>query len=218
MVSLIPDIIIIGIAGTAMNVYEQLTDARDRYNYPVNKISAVIDKLPEVVDSNFIEISGKLADIPLLLKDKRIMFIYLLHKPEKLEERHRLVLSLNIPGDRYFSFIHPGSFVAPSAKICYGNVVLSNSTIQSGVRMGNFNIINSGVTIEHGSVIGDFNFIAANCIIGADVQIGNTNFFGLGSAIREKTVIGKNLFAGMGSLILDNFTDIKVKGQPAKPF
>lgn len=215
---MIPDILIIGVAGTAMNVYEQLTDARERYDYPVNRISVLIDTLPQGFNNPLVEIAGSLSDIPVLLKEKKNRFIFLLHKPEKLKERYLLAQGLGIPGERWFTFIHPGSYVSPSAETGYGCVVLSNSTIQAGVRMGNMNVINSSVTVEHGTTTGNFNFFAAGCIIGADVTIGDCNFLGLGSSVRERTVIGNNLFAGMGSLILDDCSDLKVKGHPAKPF
>jgi acetyltransferase-like isoleucine patch superfamily enzyme len=215
---MIPDIIIIGVAGTAMNLYEQMTDARERFDYPVNRISAVIDTLPEGFSNPLVEIAGTLADIPLLLKEKKNRFIFLLHKPEKLNERYLLAQGLGIPEERWFTFIHPGSYVSPTAETGSGCVVLSNSTIQAGVQLGNMNVVNSSVTIEHGTVAGDFNFFAAGCIIGADVTIGDCNFLGLGSSVRERTVIGNNLFAGMGSLILENCSETKVKGHPAKPF
>lgn len=214
----LPNIIVIGGVGTALNVCEQIVDARERFGYPVNNVSIVIDTREKGEKISGFTVVGKTNDIQELVKDIGNKFIFCLHKQDRLSERYDLALSYGIPEDSYTSFIHPLSFIAKSAIIGYSSVVLSNSTIQSGVTLGNFNIINSNVTIEHETTLGNGNFISANCCIGAGVRIDNFCFLGLNSSVRENTTIGDNVYSGMNSLIINDYTGAKIKGQPAKPY
>lgn len=211
------NIIVIGAVGTARNVCEQIIDARERYDYPVRKVFIVIDSFKKGELISGTKVIGSTSDISELLKDKNNKFIFCLHKPEKLKERYELAGNLNIPVESYISFIHPQAYIAPSVRMGYSNVIMSNTTIQSDIRLGNFNIINSNVTIEHETSLGDGNFIAANCCIGANVKTGNYNFLGLNSTVRENVNFGNNVFVGMNSLVLNDFSDIKIFGQPARP-
>ena len=123
-------------------------------------------------------------------------------------------MSFDIPRDRFTNFIHPLSYVSGNISIGRGNVILSNSSIQSGVTLGDYNIINSGVTIEHETSLGNGNFIAANACIGSKACIGNHCFVGLNSSVRENVSL-HNVFVGMHSLVLGNFSDCMIAGVPA---
>jgi sugar O-acyltransferase (sialic acid O-acetyltransferase NeuD family) len=209
---------LIGAEGTARNIIEQINDARDKYGMDTGLSGIIIDSYKKGEIISGIAVTGGLKDIPSLLKDKRSRFIFALFKPEKMKERHELLLSLGIPAERFVNFIHPLAFVSGSVKTGTGNVILSNTTIQSEVIMGNYNIICSNVTIEHETVIGDTNFIAAGSVIGSKVEIGSHCFIGLNSSVRENTILGDNVLVGMHSLVLSNFSNCKVAGVPAREF
>lgn len=211
-------VFIIGATGTARNIIEQISDAREKHRSDISLAGIVIDSFKKGEVISGVPVAGGLKDIPSLLKDAGNRFIFALYKPEKMKERHHLLVCLGIPAERFVNFIHPMAYVAGSVKMGNGNVILSNTTVQSDVVMGNYNIINSNVTVEHETVLGDASFIAADTVIGSEVKIGNHCFFGLSSSVREKTVLGDNVFVGMHSLVTHDFSECRVRGVPAGEF
>lgn len=209
-------VVIIGCKGTAGNVIHQIIDAIENYKLNWEIAGICIDESAPGSFYTNIPILAGLKDIKRLVKNKSLSFIYALFKPSLMQKRFLLMESLNIPSERYVTFIHPSAYVSQYATIGKGNIIMSNSTIQSGVKTGNNNVINSNVTLEHDTVLGNFNFFAAGCSIGSETIIGNCNFFGLNSCLREKTIIGNNVFAGMGSVITDSFSDAMIYGVPAR--
>lgn len=209
-------IIIIGAVGTALNIIEQMLDARDNYNQPIDPAGIIIDSFEKGNMISGVPVLGTLKEIPVFLSEKDLYFLFALYKPEMLKERYELLQSLNIPLSRFMNFFHPGSYFSGSFSSGVGNIVLSNSTIQSNVILGNFNMINSNVSVEHDTIIGNGNFLAAGSCLGSNVHIGNHCFIGLNSSIRENIVLGNNVFVGMQSAVLKNFNDTVVTGIPAK--
>jgi sugar O-acyltransferase (sialic acid O-acetyltransferase NeuD family) len=209
---------IIGAEGTARNIIEQINDAREKHDMDIGLSGILIDSIEKGKMISGIPVIGGLKEIPSLLSIKESRFIFALYKPEKMKERHEFLLSFEIPIERFVNFIHPLAFVSASVRIGTGNVILSNTTVQSEGAIGNYNIINSNVTIEHEIIIGDANFIAAGSIIGSKVKIENHCFIGLNSSVRENTVLGDNVFVGMHSLVLRDLSNCKVVGVPAIEF
>ena len=209
-------IAIIGGIGTARNIIFQIQDAIKKYNYNIEIAGIIIDK-PELL-SNMpkYEVLGYTSDIKKLLENTDLYFVFCLYRMDLMKERWDLLLSYRIPESRLINFFHPLSYVCENIKTGTGNIILSNSSIQSNVVLGTGNIINSNVTIEHDTLIGNGCFISANACIGAGVSIGNNCFIGLNSSIRENTVIGNNVFVGMHSLVIDNAENCKLAGIPAK--
>ncbi|HCI55269.1 MAG TPA: sialic acid O-acetyltransferase [Bacteroidales bacterium] len=210
-------IAIIGIEGTARNIIEQIDDAVKNHGYQAEIAGVVIDTYPSgSLMAGFPVLCGT-WNIDTLLNDTGISFIFALYKPDKLKERYNILMSYRIPYERFTNFVHPMAYVARSVRMGNGNVILSNSTIQSNVIIGDFNIINSGVTIEHESVLGNGNFIAANSCLGSKVKIGSHCFIGLNSSVRENVTLGDELFVGMHSLVLKDYGNEIITGIPAKP-
>jgi acetyltransferase EpsM len=210
------NIIIIGGVGTARNIIEQILDAKNNHSFNIHLIGIIIDSFEKGSIISGVPVVGNKEDIPVILNDKSIKFLFALFKPEKMKERYHLMGTLNIPLERYASFIHPLAYMSGSVRMGMGNIVLSNSTIQSNVILGNMNIISSNVTIEHETGIGNGNFLAANSCIGSNVKIGNHCFIGLNSSVRENVILKEEVFVGMHSLVLDDFDKCMVAGVPAK--
>jgi sugar O-acyltransferase (sialic acid O-acetyltransferase NeuD family) len=195
-------IIILGGVGTAVNIAEQIIDANKNYNSGIEFLGYAIDDstLGEII--NGYPVLCKTTEVSQRYKSDEIKFIFSLYKPEMMKGRIKLREDLNIPENRFATFIHPSVFIAESTKIGNGNVILSNSTIQQKVTIGNYNIINSNVVIEHETNIGDSNFIAASACVGSKVIIGNGNFLGLNSTVKEEIELADYIFIGMGSNVL----------------
>jgi acetyltransferase-like isoleucine patch superfamily enzyme len=200
-----------------LNIIDQIIDARNNYGHPFDPEGILIDSFNKGRMISGIPVIGTLKDVSEFLKKKELYFLFALYKPEELKTRYDLLVSLKIPITRFTNFFHPLSYRSGSFVCGTGNIVLSNSTIQSNVGMGYFNIINSNVTIEHDSKMGDGNFLAAGVTVGSKVLIGNHCFIGLNSSIRENIVLGNNVYTGMQSAVLQNYDNEIITGVPAKP-
>lgn len=211
-------IIVIGGKGTSINIAESIKDASDNYNKPIELLGFCIDD-PSLGDSiNGIPILCKLPELNNQFgKYSDVKYIFTLYKPSRMKERVELLYAMNIPTEKYVTFIHPTSYIAPSSSIGIGNVILAHSCINSNVRIGNFNIFNQSVIIEHDTQIKKCNFFSAGAIVGSKVEIGDGNFFGIHSAIRENVNINDYNILGMGGVLLNSIFDGKTMiGVPAK--
>jgi sugar O-acyltransferase (sialic acid O-acetyltransferase NeuD family) len=209
------EIVIIGAVGTALNIAEQINDAFHKHNHHQKVIGFCIDSFPVNSVINELPVVSTIAKLnDYLINKPRVKLLYALFRPDIMKARFQLFQQLNIARGKLTNFIHPHSYYSSSSLLGVGNVILSNTTIQSNVSIGDLNIINSNVTIEHDTKIGDGNFIAANVAIGAEVSLGVHNFIGLNSSIREKVSLNE-VFVGMHSLVLSNFRHTKIFGIPA---
>ncbi|SEJ29250.1 transferase hexapeptide (six repeat-containing protein) [Myroides marinus] len=57
---------------------------------------------------------------------------------------------------RFATVIHPTAYVAPSAEIGEGTVVLANAVIQADAKIGKHCIINANVTVDHDAIVEDY--------------------------------------------------------------
>lgn len=211
-------IIVIGGKGTSVNIAESIKDAQDKYNTPIELLGFSIDD-PSLGDNiNGIPILCRISDLQAKYGNcSDVKYLFSLYRPDVMKDRIALLDSLKFSPLKFTTFVHPSSYISPSCSLGLGNVVLSNSCINSYVAIGNFNIINQSVVIEHETVISSSNFFAAGVTVGAKVMIGNGNFFGIHSSIRENVYIGDYNFIGMGACLLTSVSQSKIMaGVPAK--
>ncbi len=77
-------IIIIGAVGTALNVIEQIIDARDNYRHSFEPEGILIDSLEKGALISGVPVIGALKDASLYFKERDLCFLFALYKPEKL--------------------------------------------------------------------------------------------------------------------------------------
>lgn len=211
-------IIVIGGKGTAVCLAEQIVDANKRYGVNIEFLGFCIDD-----DTLGESING----YPILCKTKElkekydkyndVKYLFCLYKLGKMKERTNLLYSYNINENKFYTFVHPSAYVAPSVKIGIGTSVFANCTIQSNVVIGKHNIIDFACIISHDTVIKNNNYIAAAVTIGSNVEINESVFIGLNSTIKENVVLEDCSIIGMGSNVLkDVKKNTKVAGNPAK--
>lgn len=211
-------VVIIGGKGTAIVIADQIYDAHTRFGADIEVLGLALDDR-----SGGDTICGYpiLCDIKKLHceygKYNDVFYIYSLYRPDVIEARSALLYSLDIPKEKFCNFIHPSVMLAKSATLGYGNVLLANLVVNSGVQIGNFNTFNSGVLIGHDTVIGNNNFIAAQVCVGSGVTIGNMNFVGLNSTVRNGLHIGDANIVGMASNVTKDIDNgCVLYGNPAK--
>lgn len=210
-------IIFIGGRGTAIVVADQMWDAKQRYGMDIEVLGLALDDR-----SGGDEINGYpiLCDIKDLYdkygKYDDVKFIYQLYRPDVMRERTAILNNLNIPKEKFATFIHPSVMVAKSAKIGFGNVILANAVVNCNAIIGNFNTVNSGTLLGHDITIGNNNYFAGQVCVGSGLSIGNMNFIGLNTSIRNGISIGDGNIVGMSSNITKSIGDDNVLyGNPA---
>lgn len=212
-------IVIIGGKGTAVVIAEQIYDAANRFNMDVEVLGFAFDDPAYNEGINGWPIlCGTREAFNKYKNDESVKFIYQLYRSDLLKERIELRESLGIPPERYFSFVHPSAYVARSATLGYGNIILANCVVNNNVQIGNMNTMNSNSIIGHDTVIGDNNFIAAHTCIGSSIKVGSGNFTGLNCSVRNYCSIGDYNIIGMASNVLKDVGDrTKLVGNPAHP-
>ena len=210
-------IIFIGGRGTAIVVADQMWDAKQRFGMDIEVLGLALDDR-----SGGDEINGYpiLCDIKDLYekygKYHDVKFIYQLYRPDVMRERTAILNNLNIPMEKFATFIHPSVMVAKSAKIGVGNVILANAVVNCNAIIGNFNTVNSGTLLGHDITIGNNNYFAGQVCVGSGLSIGNSNFIGLNTSIRNGITIGDGNIVGMSSNITKSVGDDNVLyGNPA---
>lgn len=211
-------VVIIGGKGTAVVIAEQIYDSCVRFGKEIEVLGFAFDDPAYKSGINgWPVLCGTRTVYEKYREDESIKFVYALYRSDVLKERIALRESLNIPVERYLSFIHPTAYVAKSAQIGLANIILANCAINCNVLLGDFNTINTNSLIGHDTIIGSNNFIAAHTCIGSGLKIGSGNFTGLNCSIKNYVEIGDYNLIGMASNVVKNVTDNNILiGNPAK--
>lgn len=99
--------------------------------------------------------------------------------------RLELLQRLMDAGYRLPAFVHPAAFVAPSAQLGAGTVVLPFCFVGAGVRTGRGCILNAGALIDHGATLGDAVHAAPGSIIKAGAAVEACTKVESGQVIRS---------------------------------
>jgi len=212
-------VIIIGGKGAAVVVAEQIYDAQNKHNYPIEFLGFAIDDEALGSEINGFPVLAKTREVyEKYLNYADVRFIFQLYKQSVLRERVELHKSLGIPDNRHCTFVHPTCTVSRSAQIGTGSVLLANTVVNPNAVIGKFCTIQSNAIIGHNAVLGDYNFIAAHAIV-ANIVMGERNFIGINATTKNDITIGDDCFIGMASNVTKSLpSGSKVYGNPAKPF
>jgi sugar O-acyltransferase (sialic acid O-acetyltransferase NeuD family) len=209
-------IVVIGGKGTAINVAENIADAADRFGHPVELLGFAIDDLALGSSINGFPVLCGTRETNRLFTDPSVRVIFCLYKPELMQERVALLQSLQIPPSRFATFIHPSAYVARSAHLAEGSVILAHAAVQSNVTLGSCCIVNANSVLEHDTAVGPNCFVAAGAMVGANVRIGKGCFLGLNCTLREQISVGDFAFVGMGANVIRHVPpETVVYGNPA---
>lgn len=212
-------VIILGGKGGAIVIAEQIVDAAER-GLDVEFLGFAFD------DESF---GDEINGFPIVCKTyeayekygacEDVKFIFQLYRPDLMKERIELRESYGIPDDKYYTFVHPLATVVRSAQIGDGVAIMSGVVINPNVIVGNHCTIHSGSLIGHDSTMGHSNFVAAHTVMGSSNRIGDANFFGLNSTCNNYISVGDHCFVAMGTNVIKSIeSEVKVRGNPAKPF
>lgn len=208
--------IVIGGKGTAVDIGEQIVDARERFNANVELLGWAVDDESLGSEINGYPVLCKPGELIGKYDDPEIKLIFCLYRADRMEERVKLLDSYGIPPSRFGNFIHPLACVSKSATMGVGNVLFSHSGLFSNVRMGSHNILYVRSFIGHDTQVGNSNFFVG-AGVGSETVIGNGVFMGMNSTLNGSITIGDYAFVGMGSNVVKSVESRQVVfGNPAR--
>lgn len=211
-------VIIIGGKSSATLIADYIYDAQHTYGKPIECIGFAYDDVQVGEEINGFPVVSKVAEaFRNFEKHKDVKFIFQMYDIQRMSETIAFKDSLNIPFDRYCTFIHPSCMIARSSTIGVGTIILAHSVVNPKARVGNFNSFMSGVTIGHDAIVGNYNLVATQAIV-ANLIMGDRNFIGINATTNNKISIGDDCMIGMASnVVKDVPSGTKCFGNPAKP-
>ena len=141
--------------------------------------------------------------ISILKKNSRgIVAVGCLKKRRKIVKQ---IYKIN-PSFKWEKIISKNSNLSKLTKIGDGTVVISGSTINADVNIGEHCIINTACSIDHDCKIGNFVNISPGSVLAGNVTINDNVLIGLNSTIRENIFIAKNISIGCNSFVNKKIT------------
>ena len=93
------------------------------------------------------------------------------------------------------------AYVADSAKIHEGTIIMHRAFVNSQTIIGINSIINTGAIVEHGANVGNHCHVATKVTINGDAIIGDNSFIGSGATVLQGVNIGENCIVGAGVIV-----------------
>lgn len=210
-------IVIIGGKSSATLIADYIYDAQHKHHVAIECLGFAYDDEPIGADINGFPVLCKVNEAFEKYKDDaEVKFIFQMYDIQDMQKTIDFKDSLNIPKERYCTFIHPSCMVARSAEIGTGTLILAHTVVNPKAIIGEFNSIMSGVTIGHDARVGHYNLVATQAIV-ANLVMGDRNFIGINATTNNKITIGDDCMIGMASnVVKDVPSGTKCFGNPAK--
>lgn len=100
-----------------------------------------------------------------------------------LTARQRITRSICAHGYQMPSLIHRAAFVARTARIGAGCIIMAGALIDTGAVLRETVVAWPGAVVNHDAVIGDNTFLSPGCIVCGGAAVGKNCFVGAGAVI-----------------------------------
>lgn len=137
-----------------------------------------------------------LEDLPKRFPPERYAVLMAIGYHECNALRARKAAEVKTMEYRLASYVSTRAWVAGSAQMGEGCVVLDHVSIEPGVRLGDNVALWSGVVVGHHANIGDHCWLAAGATMGGGARIGNGCFLGLNATIAHEVELGERCLIG----------------------
>jgi sugar O-acyltransferase (sialic acid O-acetyltransferase NeuD family) len=130
--------------------------------------------------------------------------------------RNKFQQNLERKNLQFGTAIHPSAQLGKGVGIGEGSVVMANSVINPGSRVGKHCIVNTAVTIDHDCIIGDFVHLSPGTHLGGGVRIDAFSWIGLGASVINNIHVAEHAIVGAGSVVIRHVEpNTVVAGNPA---
>ena len=93
--------------------------------------------------------------------------------------------------------IHPRAYVAASASVGTGSMVMAGAVVDVRAKIGETSVIWPGACVNHDAEIGANCFVSPNATLCGFVQLGANSFVGAGAAIADRCSVPPSSFIKM---------------------
>jgi sugar O-acyltransferase (sialic acid O-acetyltransferase NeuD family) len=98
------------------------------------------------------------------------------------------------------ALIHPRAYVADSAHVGNGSLVMAGAVVDVRAVIGDAAVIWPSASVSHDARVGDNCFLSPNSTLCGFVQLGANSFVGAGAAVVERTEVPAGTFVKMLSI------------------
>lgn len=148
-------------------------------------------------------IIGRDSDLPDLIQQTPHCLITI-GQIKSASVRHKMFTQLKQMGAIFPTIISPLAYVAATAKIGEGTIVMHQALVNAYAQIGDNCIINSQALIEHDCVIANHCHLSTAARLNGEVQVGEGCMMGSSSTVKQGVSIADNVVIGMGSVVLNN--------------
>jgi sugar O-acyltransferase (sialic acid O-acetyltransferase NeuD family) len=116
---------------------------------------------------------------------------------------------------RLLTLLHPRGYVAPSARLEPGVMVLAGAVVHTAAHLHEGVLINTNAVVEHHCRVGEFAHLAPGAILCGGVTIGPRSLVGPGVVVEKGITVGADCILAAGAVVVHDVPDGKlVKGVP----
>lgn len=169
------DIVLIGGGGHARACVDVI-ESMGKY-----KIVGFIDQNDKAKVFNYPNL-GDESILPKIYKECKNAFIAV-GQIKNCEARKRIYASLKVLNFTLPTIISPLAYVAKTASIDEGSIIMHHALVNSNSKVGKCAILNTKSLIEHDCVVGDFCHISTGAILNGTVIAKDETFVGSGAVV-----------------------------------
>lgn len=157
-------------------------------------------------------------DAVLTYDSSEVLLVNGVGSPASISKRLKAYEYFRTEGYSFVSVIHPGSIVAPEAKLADGVQIMAGAIIQTGCVIEEDAIINTGARIDHDCMIQAHAHVAPGAVLSGNVHVGYRAHVGAGAVVIQNLRLGDDSIVGAGAVVLaDVPASLTVVGVPARP-
>lgn len=121
-------------------------------------------------------------------------------------------------GVKWYTAVHPSVVLSNlDTQVGEGTVIMANSVVNPGARIGKHCIINSGAVIEHDNFIEDFAHISVGAKLAGTVHIGKRTWIGIGAVVSNNISVCADCMVGAGGVVVEDIEEAGIYvGVPVK--
>lgn len=163
-------------------------------------ILGILD-LPERVGGEVLghRIVGADNDIPEFVA-KGAWFLVAVGQIKTAEVRRRAFAAVKAAGGRLATVVSPLAYVASTAVVGEGSVVMHRALVNAGARIGDNVIVNTMTLVEHDATVGDHCHLATAAVVNGAAAIGAGSFVGSNTVVVQGAVVPENTFVAAAAL------------------
>ncbi len=161
------------------------------------EIFGIVDDNPNLIGKDILgyQVIGTREDLPHILQDCSNAIITIGQiTPNSI--RAKIFKDLKNLGFNLPTIISPFAYIAKSAIIGEGNIVMHQALINSNAKIGNNCIINTKALIEHDVVVEDNCHISTGAILNGGTVVKADTFFGSNAVTKQLATVSGFVKAG----------------------